>query len=247
MLEKVEGESQIENYIAFPLKVEMLKQDTAVSYVIGINELRIRNKQRYYILTSIGLRGTIFLNNHTSKAMQNQSYEYISIKPSSSFQLGLGSQVSDKYFIEGRLHLNNQYGQTTHYLSEGKSIYTDTRLKYTTIETSLGYYLYHSGMPRLKNFCSSIQSGFYVSYLQDVRVQTNSSAELNSAKFKSSDYGMIFRYDLHRRSGPFDICAGAFTTLGLRNISKSQQGVPAFFNRCYNTALGLNFSVKYFL
>jgi hypothetical protein len=234
-------------FICFSPKVAILKLDTGVKYAVAIQKLDVKNKIGYYVLTSFGIKGTVFLNSHTSKAMHNESYEYVSIKPSSSVQLGLGAQLNANYFIEGRLHINNQNGQTTHYLMEGKSIYADTRLKYTTVETSVGLCLNHSAVPRMKNFCSSIQSGLYISYLQEVRVQTNSTAELNSAKFRSSDYGMIFRYDLHRRSGPFDLSAGAFSIIGLRNISQSQQGIPSYFNRCYNLALGLNFSVKYFL
>lgn len=216
------------------------------AHKLSTNELPQTEKYKVFLLAALGVRGTLFLNNHTSKAIRNESFEYVNIKPSSSFQFGFGAELHGRWIMETRVHLNNQGGQSVHYLSEGKSVFADTRLKYTSFEISAGSYFNHSESPRMRWMCASWQAGAYISFLQDVNVYTNSSQELDNSGFKSTDYGLVLRYNLHRRIGSFDITAGAITSLGLRNISATKPGVPDYFNKCYNTAAGVNIGCKYF-
>ncbi len=216
------------------------------SVVHKVNELPQKGSSVMYLISALGARGTIFLNSHTSKAIRNESFEYVNMKPSSSLQVGVGTELHGQWMIESRVHLNNQGGQSVHYLSEGKSVFADTRLKYTSLEISAGRYLNHSESPRMRWICTSWQAGAYISFLQDVNVYTNSSSELSNSEFKSTDYGLILRYNIHKRIGSFDIVAGTFSSFGLHNIAKTKPGVPDYFNRCYNVAAGLNIGCKYF-
>lgn len=216
------------------------------AHKLSANEIPQTEKHKLYMLAALGVRGTLFLNNHTSKAVRNESFEYVNIKPSSSFQFGFGAELHGRWIMETRVHLNNQGGQSVHYLSEGKSVFADTRLKYTSFEISAGSYFNHSESPRMRWMCASWQAGAYISFLQDVNVYTNSSQELDNSGFKSTDYGLVLRYSLHKRIGSFDITAGAMTSFGLRNISETKPGVPDYFNKCYNTAAGVNIGCKYF-
>jgi hypothetical protein len=238
--------SMKESYIYLPMVSADNLAHLNAQDVLLANGFLHNAKSRLYILAASGVRGTLFLNNHTSKAIRNESFEYVNIKPNSSFQFGFGAELHGRWILETRVHLNNQGGQSAHYISEGKSVFADTRLKYTSLEISAGKFINHGNSPRMRWFCSSWQAGAYISFLQDVSVYTNSSRELNNSEFKSSDYGLVLRYNLHKRIGSFDITAGAVTSFGLRNISKTQTAVPSYFNRCYNVAAGLNAGCKYF-
>lgn len=205
------------------------------------------NTKRYYLNFTAGAKTTWLLNNHMYKSLQKESFEYLQRQYYPVASIGFGMLMNDKLSVEGNLAFLDFGGQHVNYLSEGKSVQLQTRLRYTTLEIIGGYQSKRGLHPFHFNVYPVAYLGVYSSALIHSKIITNELNADRNKSFRPVDFGVICRIAFALPVGDkFQLQAGIGVQSGVVNISRKQANVPSYFDRSFNASSTAFISGKYF-
>ncbi|MCP4442120.1 MAG: hypothetical protein GY810_24685 [Aureispira sp.] len=256
-LTKVASESDISVDIYKPVATivadsvsptEMVVLSPEVELISPSKKRDVRVNKKWELGLVYNLQSTVFLNPETRESLDRNSLSTTNLAPSNSYGVMLNYRINKRHTASLEWFVNAEAKQSYGVYIEGRHYIRKVQLNYTKAAINHNYYIYKTKgkMPST----TYLKTGGYFSILthkMDKYQRQDSFLEFAEAAHSRWDFGLRVGVGQDLQFGRVLVGMGIQAELGLNNIFKGTQHIPAAFNRTNIFNIGGSFSIRYLL